>query len=80
MIAFNLVITALDAGYYPTRKTLLLGTQDWSTLSSTILAAIGRGYARTHSQYSEDYLGHIQRTTLDRSTSRSDPPFNNMFD
>jgi hypothetical protein len=80
MIAFNLVITALDAGYYPTHKTPLLGAQDWSTLSSTVLAAIGRGYAHTHSQYNEDYLGHIQRTTLDRSTSRSNPPFNNMFD
>jgi hypothetical protein len=82
MIAFNLVITALDTGYHATRKTSLLGAQDWSTLLSAALAAIGRGYARTHSQYNKDYLGHIRRTTRDPSTNRSDPPFGfgNMFD
>src|SRR5258707_6400638 len=33
-MTFNTVILTLDAGYYLTRKTPLLGAQDWSTLSS----------------------------------------------
>jgi len=41
MIAFNLVVTTLDAGYYPTRKTPLVGAQDWAVLMSVALAAVG---------------------------------------
>src|SRR5260370_9281538 len=46
---------ALEAGYYPTHKTPLLGTQDWSTLTSTTVTAIGRGYACLHSEQTEEF-------------------------
>ncbi len=55
-MTFNTVILALHARYYPTHKTLLLGTQDWSTLSSAAVVAIGRGYARSHSDQAEEFL------------------------
>jgi hypothetical protein len=82
MIAFKFVTTALDAGYYPSpgRKAPYLDAQDWAALASAVLAAVGRGYARSHSEYNEDYLDLIRRSTTDLSTDRSDPPFKSMFE
>jgi hypothetical protein len=70
MMAFNTAILALDAGYYSTRKTPLLGAHDWSTLSSAAVVAIGRGYARSHSDWAEEFLDIICRTN---SMNKSDP-------
>src|SRR5713226_232858 len=80
MLAFNTVILALDAGYYPTRNMPLLGAQGWAALSSAVLAAVGRGYARSSSIQNEDILDRIHKATRDTSMSLSDPPFETMFD
>ncbi len=72
-MTFNTVILTLDAGYYLTRKTPLLGAQDWSTLSSAAVVVIGRGYARSHSDWAEEFLDVVCRTTMDYSMNKSDP-------
>ena len=81
MMAFNFITTVLDMGYYPSPgcKLPLLGALDWATLSSATLAAIGRGYAHSHSEYNEAHLDLIWRTTMDISTDKKDPPFSHMF-
>jgi len=58
----------------PRRSIPLLGAQDWATLSMTILAAVGRGYARTYSKENEEFLSIIRNTSLDKSEDRRDPP------
>ena len=48
-------------------------------MSSTALAAIGRGYVHTYTKDREDLLDSIWKGTQDTSSDRMDPPFNNMF-
>ena len=45
--AANIIIATLDAGPYPTSTSKsVVGPEDWGTLASTLLAAIGRGFTR----------------------------------
>ena len=63
LAAFKIICIALDAGYTNHNRAPLLGAQDWATMSSTALAAIGRGYACTYTKDREDLLDSIWKGT-----------------
>ena len=42
--AANMILTALEHGYYPTHDPTMLPPRDWARLACAMLAAIGQGY------------------------------------
>ncbi len=80
LTAFNLVTFTLDVGYFSVRSAPPVGAQVWASLVSTITAAIGRGYACSHSNANEAFLNRLQAAILDPSQNKKDLPFQNMFD
>jgi hypothetical protein len=56
--AVNMVIAALERGYFSNRDPAPLGPSDWARLSSALLAAIGRGY---HRQYTPDQEAMLEK-------------------
>ena len=56
--AVSLVTAALNRGYHSPNPMIetLLSTPDWAALACTVVAAAGRGYARSHDENREDYM------------------------
>ena len=52
--ACDIVFTALESGYYPTRSRTLLSATEWAELSSATMAAIGWGYCQTENSSKEE--------------------------
>ncbi|KAI0282934.1 hypothetical protein BC826DRAFT_251587 [Russula brevipes] len=63
--AVDLVIAALEAGYYPARSPTLVSTEDWVRLSCALLAAVGRGYNYQSPPRLEKELEEARSKTVD---------------
>ncbi len=63
--AVNLIIAAIERGYYTSRDPTPLGPSEWARLSCAILAAVGRGYHRQYSTEKESTLDKIRAEVVD---------------
>ncbi|KAF8263535.1 hypothetical protein EI94DRAFT_1788452, partial [Lactarius quietus] len=78
--ACDIVLTALESGYYPTRSKTLLSATEWAKLSSAALAAVGRGYCRTENSSKEEEIKTARLQATDSACGDIDNhPFANTF-
>ncbi|KAF8257615.1 hypothetical protein EI94DRAFT_1708800 [Lactarius quietus] len=78
--ACDIVLTALESGYYPTRSKTLLSATEWAELSSAALAAVGRGYCRTENSSKEEEIKTARLQATDSACGDIDNhPFANTF-
>src|SRR5258708_6913049 len=63
--AVNLIIAAIERGYYTSRDPTPLGPSEWARLSCAILAAVGRGYHQQYSTEKESTLDKIRAEVVD---------------
>ncbi|KAF8489697.1 hypothetical protein F5888DRAFT_1744919 [Russula emetica] len=59
------VIAAIERGYCSNRDPAPLGPSDWARLSSTLLAAVGRGYHRQYTPNQETALEKVRAEATD---------------
>ncbi|KAF8257053.1 hypothetical protein EI94DRAFT_1819257 [Lactarius quietus] len=78
--ACDIVLTALESGYYPTRSKTLLSATKWAELSSAAIAAVGRGYCRTENSLKEEEIKMARLQAIDSACGDIDNhPFANTF-
>jgi hypothetical protein len=78
--ACEIVLTALESGYYPTRSKTLLSAAEWAELSAAALAAVGRGYCRTENSSKEEEIKTARLQAIDSACGDIDNhPFSNTF-
>jgi hypothetical protein len=78
--ACDIIFTALESGYYPTRSKTLLSAIEWAELSSACIAAIGRGYCRTENSSREDDIKEAWSQAYDSACGDvENHPFSNAF-
>jgi hypothetical protein len=77
--AVSLVTAALDRGYYPNEAEPLLSTAEWAELACAVVAAAGRGYARTHNEENAACIYAARFSSRDTVPEKSKLSFDSLF-
>ena len=77
--AASLVIATLDRGYFRNKTEPLLAAPEWAELACAVVAATGRGYARSHKADDPDSPYTDRLASFDTAMDDSKFPFDTLF-